>query len=443
MKASFNPVSGICPRKYVDFLQRKKKDQSDSNQSNPNKKSNISFGNGLGSIAYNGLSALEGSDVLQLVFTDFCGMIMPRTIIDTTRNKEELGGYNWNAGRETFLREIFSTGLMFFGAGTAAWLLSKLYMTNKVNPEGLNIMSSMSFEGNEMNVKSMDIFDSHVQELVKNYKGETFDLLELRKQYVNRILDNVINPHTGKKLFTDYAADTGKQAEVQQLRSEMVDFVTKNTKNADIGAMLAEEQITNGILPQRAIKDRIKDAISENRHRNRDMAKSLEYRITELNGFRGDVTLQSAEGKNLKKAYSIDAFLRNMLDFDNDILLRAPYYLKEEAAAAAEQAKNPKIINNVTKEVFTNRYNAAFERLMTLKVAKRMPAYFIAMGGLISFPLVNMWISKKVSGGCEFPGLKGLIQDNNYKIHTVKPTKPAVNQNKNSIIFQKKGGTSK
>jgi len=80
---------------------------------------------------------------------------------------------------------------------------------------------------------------------------------------------------------------------------------------------------------------------------------------------------------------------------------------------------------------------------MTLKVAKRAPAYLFAMGGLISFPIVNMWISKRVSGGCEFPGLKGLIQDNNYKLHTLKSSKVIPNTNKNSVIFQRKGGTSK
>ena len=303
MKASFNPVSGICPRKYVDFLQRNKKDNSNSNQTNQNKKSNVSFGNGLGSFAYNALASLEGSEVLQLVFTDFCGMILPRTIIDTTCNKEELDGYNWNAGRETFLREIFSTGLMFFGAGTATWLLSKLYMTNKANPEGLNIMSSMKAEGNEMNVKSMDIFNSHVQEILKDNKGETIDLLELRKQYINRVLDNAINPHTGKKLFGDYAAEAGKQAEAQRIRSEIVDFVVRNTEEADIDSRIVKTINKNGNLSQAQKKAGIKDFISENRNRNSSLAENLENRITELNGFRGDINLQSAEGTNLKKAY--------------------------------------------------------------------------------------------------------------------------------------------
>lgn len=118
----------------------------------------------------------------EFLTVDTFGMATPRTAQGLTRNKEELGHWNYKAGREEAVREVLSGPAFFFvPAGvifTAALLRGK---SVKVTPEALDAFKPVM---QQASVKMSDMTDPKLvkEAFLDNFIGMVFDKKEFTQE---------------------------------------------------------------------------------------------------------------------------------------------------------------------------------------------------------------------------------------------------------------------
>lgn len=329
------------------------------------KKDSVSFTSGAGIIKT--FEILESNPVLSLATIDFFGMIMPRTIIDTLRNKEELGHLNWDAGRETIMREVFSSGMMFFGPGIVFnWIGNKL-LDSKFNPMGINTKAYTNYH-------AIDAIEAKLSSILKDKAGK-ISVNELRQQLAKEMLKDVKGATSGRGLSS-----------ASHLIDEAVKEVGTSMNRANIDKAIAD------FLKQHptAKPGQVRKALIEAR------AKAIR---TFLDKYVPKVAkhLQETEATmNIKGAKPITTsagnIVRDVFSAADDIVMKAA-----NGAEHINTADLKKGIEGVVKET------------KKLKVAKALVPFVVIFGLLTTFPAFSAWLTKKLNGGKDqFPGLAGL-----------------------------------
>ena len=188
-----------------------------SQHSYENRKTPVNFKGGFSDI----LTTIEAKPVLSLLVIDMFGMIIPRTVIDFRRNKEELGHPNWDAGRETFLREIFTACLMYFLPGGIAYGMGEL-LKNRYKGN-VNTKSFISFN-------TLDCFNTKLKGITE---GKGIQSVEtVREKFVNDVIDSAYAsmndskkiPDVIKQRIFDRIKDTNRD------QKSIKEFIVKTSK---------------------------------------------------------------------------------------------------------------------------------------------------------------------------------------------------------------------
>lgn len=137
-----------------------------------------------------GIKHIENGGVLvDFLFVDMIGMVIPRTYQAFQRNKEELGHINYKSGVEELIREIFSGPSMF------------------VIPMAFIALSKKAFgPASNSQFKALDSMTDSFGRVVKNSKKPS-DKGQLKKDFYKNIFSEIFEPHrkieTDKKLNID------------------------------------------------------------------------------------------------------------------------------------------------------------------------------------------------------------------------------------------------
>lgn len=383
----------------------------------------LSKGNNIvfqGNPAIKVLSTLESNPVLSLATIDLFGMIMPRTLIDLNRNKGELGHYNWDAGRETFMREVFSSSILFFGPGLIFnWIGNKL-LDSKFNPLGINTKTFTNYD-------TLKIIELKAQEILRNEAlngAKSITVEEFRRKLAESLLKGV------KGATSDIALSEG-------LIKQMVDQVGNSSKNVNIDRVIQrfikkeyKEEYKKAF--EAAKSQLLKQATNPNATAiNREAAKIAKEAISPLT--------KAAEG-NLRRAlimkreHGIKAFLKQFLPKASE------HIMETEAKLAANGAKTVNAgISSITRDIFfatddiamkaaNGAEKVSIEQMRkgvdkvinsarTLKIAKVILPVAVIFTLLTTFPKFSNWLTRKLNGGKDqFPGLAGISGEKEEKV---------------------------
>lgn len=390
-------------------------------------KSNPSFGlSPIMSKAVTELEKLEERPVLCFVIMDSLGMVIPRSVIDLGRNKEELGHLNWNAGRETLLSEVWSDGMLFFVPGIGFTVLGNSMLNSKYNKLGINTTAFTDF-------KNLNMLETKLREIIQTSTEQKLDVNTLRQKLARTVLENVFaasseNPHgIDPKLIDKVVAEVGnsmKRANIDQLMVEdptfqrilesdpkikaKIDATIASIKNTPENAgLLAEE------LKLKAIKIVAPDFIDDIRKFSGELKKHLIQSRDLMNqkfikeiapaireSLKEDEIVVSMknvakQGKIKKVGTDVEKLLRDIFYGTDDLILKAT-----KGSSEIEKGKFVESLDETVKQT---------KKFKTLKVAIPLT---IATLGLVLFPGFNMWLTRKLNGGKnEFPGVSGLVKN--------------------------------
>jgi len=320
----------------------------------------------------NFLGKVEANPILSLAMIDFLGMIIPRTIIDTKRNEKELGHPNWDAGRETILRESTTSFMLFFMPGLLATGIGNLFLKSRFKKYGINTRSFIDFN-------TLDASKDRMRKIVTSElkKGNSeLSIRELREKYIESMLESSNSKVKEKPPDKDI---------IDNLKSYITN--DENMRKADIKA--DSESIKRDItsLEEHHKANLIGKDINDNK---------LTSKIKKLFG-ESKITVKNGQGKY---SCSVNNFVTNTVAFADDLILRPGMKLVKNSKNPYDQKINIKdFCDNMSKSV---------ERLNSFKKVKLYSAFFSTLALLVAFPKINMWISRKCTGSDEFPGLKGL-----------------------------------
>ncbi|MGD9579860.1 MAG: hypothetical protein AB7V50_00670 [Vampirovibrionia bacterium] len=357
---------------------------NNNNNSSPSNKYNNNYSNQ--SIATNdisftgnpiikGFSVIESNPVLALALLDLCGMIAPRTFIDINRNKEELGHLNWDAGRETLMREIFSSGVMFFGPGVVFNYLGNKLLENKFNPLGVNTKAFTDY-------KTLSAIEKVTADILKTKTGN-ISIVELRQEVAKALLNNIQSADKGIKL-----------ASSEGLVQTLLEEIKNSSSRANIDKIINKAATLNPNLDAASVRKGL--IIGKNKGVAEFMKSYMPKLVEHLQ--ETEATLNISGTKPVKA--SINNIIRDIFGATDDVI--------SKAANGAEQIHVDELksgISNVLKE--TRR----------LKVAKVLIPFAVVFAMLTSFPKFSAWLSKKLNGGKDvFPGLAGLSKESEDKV---------------------------
>jgi len=341
-------------------------------------------------------SVLESNPVLALATLDLLGMIVPRTIIDINRNKEELGHLNWDAGRETIMREVFSSGVMFFGPGIVFNYLGNKLLDTKFNPLGVNTKAFTDY-------KTLNAIEKTTEEILKSTSGR-ISVVELRQKVAKSLLNNIQSADKGIKLASS---------------EKLVQTVLKEIKNSSSRANI--DQLINQALKSNPHIDVATVRKGLIIGKDKAVSNFIKSHIAEI------VThLQETEAtlnvKGVKPiTTSIKNIIRDVFGATDDIITKA--------------AKGADHID--VKELQTG-ISSVLKETRRLKVAKVIVPFAVVFTMLFSFPKFSAWLSKKLNDGKDlFPGVAGLSKNAEDKVATknnteAQTTKPITNQTNSS-----------
>jgi hypothetical protein len=317
------------------------------------------------------LGKVESNPVLSLAVIDILGMVIPRTIIDLKRNKEELGGYNWDAARETVLREATTTFILFFFPGLLATQIGKAFLADKYKKQGINTTSFLDFNTLESSKKVMtkvlkDLTDN------KSNNGEV-SVETLRKNYINAMFDK------------DNVVSSMKEHSISGFSDGFVKYM--NDKDTVYKAVISTENTG------KSLKELTKY------HREKLLGdKSVDNIANKIKQLTGESKIIYLDNK---KTISVDNFLINTASFADDIILRPAMSLIKDATVDIKQSK-------ININDFDNNFKETVKHLENFKKLKLYSVFVSTLALLIAFPRINMLISRLSSGNDNFPGVKGL-----------------------------------
>ncbi|MDD3013640.1 MAG: hypothetical protein PHC34_08060 [Candidatus Gastranaerophilales bacterium] len=334
---------------------------------------------------HSALGSLESNPVLSLVIIDLFGMIIPRTVIDLKRNKEELGHLNWDAGRETILREGITSFLLFFLSGLTASGIGNAFLKKKFEKDGINTSAFLDFN-------TLEASEKQLQKIIEQEKdkGNThISIKKLREEYIGSMLKGATSAIQGKPVS---GIDEFKKYILNEDNIKLADI---NPESKNIKKQFKRLELHHQVaLEEAGIADKIKNLFGESK-----------IKVTNDNkGF----------------SISIDNFVKNTVAFADDLILRPALEIANKI--------NPNDSGNIgdrkiNLEKFKEQFDSTFKKLEKFKAVKLYTAFFSTLALLIAFPRFNMWVSRKFTGTDEFPGVKGLSGDS------------TIPQNKKSGLF--------
>ena len=386
------------------------KESESQNKTGVANRNNVSFTSGA---LVKTLSTLESNPVLALATIDLCGMIMPRTLIDIQRNKEELGHLNWDAGRETLMREVFSSSLMFFGPGVVFNYWGDKLLNSKLNPFRVNTKAFTNYQ-------TLDIINTKAAEILKNKTG-LVDINAFRQELAASILKDVKGATSGRALspeiikeITEEIGRTTGRANIDKTVSE---YLTKHLQHEyDHVFNKAKEALlkkAGSAADEKAIIQKAKDIAYKKvfSKTEKGLRKSLiNGHADGVHSFIGKIIgkvrthVQEASGVIAGKGYKAvgtthENIIRDVFSATDDIALKAANLSKGNSTkiAAEELQKNIDTISKATRK---------------LKISKAILPFAVVFTLLVTFPKFSAWLTKKLNGGKdEFPGLTGLTKE--------------------------------
>lgn len=380
------------------------------NQGNQNRHNNVSF-EGLN--VASALSALETNPILALTVIDLMGMVMPRTVIDLNRNKEELGHLNWDAGRETFMREIAGTGFNFFLPGlTFTWLGNKL-LDNKFNPHNINTKACTNYS-------TLNVINGHLREILQEEMAlgnQNVSVNQLRQKLARKILENSKSAYTNQAFsrgsIDAILKEVGTSLQRADVDKAVKEFTDKHFLQDFEKAYARSLQTLAKEKPHLNTSEATQEATKMAKEYVQSISKDFQAKIRHLlinirdsktgrfigkilpsvkEDLKGDTeTIISARGVKSART-SAGNVIRDIFFATDDLVVKA---------AKGSEHINPQ---EFLKE--SEKISGSFKQLKVIKVL--MP-FLLALGLGFSYPRVQNWLTKKLNGGKEqFPGLAGL-----------------------------------
>lgn len=403
-------------------------------------KSNPSFGlSSVMSASVKGLEWLEQRPVFAFVIMDSLGMVIPRSIIDLNRNKEELGHLNWNAGRETFLSEIWSDGMLFFVPGIGFTMIGNQMLNSKYNKLGINTTAFTDF-------KNLNMLETKLREIIQTSTEQKLDINTIRQKLARIVLENVFaasseNPHgIDPKLIDKVVNEVGssmKRSNIDQLLVEDQNFQRLLESNPKIKSeieatikQLAQAPENAALSPEtirlKAIKSVTDQRFDDIRKFSGDLRKHL---INSRDALHRDfitkiapeirtclkedeivVAVENVSKQGINKAEGVAKdLLSKTKKVGNDIerLLRDIFYGTDDLVLKASKGAS-----EMDREQFAQSFDDTVKHTKRFKALKVAVPLTIATLGLTLFPGFNMWLTRKLNGGKnEFPGVSGLIKN--------------------------------
>lgn len=164
-------IGAIQNNYYIQNSQKKKKAQT--------------FNGGFTDLVTSGIKKIETGGVLvDFLFVDMLGMVIPRTYQAFTRNREELDGkLNVKNGVEELIREIFSGPSMF------------------VIPMVFGLLSKKIFgKASQIQFKVLDSLTDSFGRVVKNTAHSTKDKAKLKDEFYRNVFAETFEKHKEVKL---------------------------------------------------------------------------------------------------------------------------------------------------------------------------------------------------------------------------------------------------
>lgn len=389
-------------------LNKKNVQPSPQRQSN-NTPQNVSFEGNLlstaGDLGLKALSTIESKPVLALAVIDFLGMILPRIIIDTNRNKEELGHLNWDAGRETAMREVFSSFVLFFMPGVLFTKMGDALLNSKFNKLGVNTASHTNF-------KTLELIKNATQDVLKK-SGDKVNVKELREAVARTLLEGVqsANPATSSEIAKNAGRQLSDNKNILLKGSEFVDdvvrFVGKQTNEVLIDPVI--EGLAQGrksvakVFGKLFNKEFVKEMASVNHGKVAEMAPKISDYLQETEA------VLNYGGKSV--GGSVETIVRDILGATDDVVAKAASLSFDDAAKAAGQNAD-EFYQAIPKEKLIENVDKVAKSMKHLKYAKLAIPFAVTTGLLVTFPKFSAWLSKQLHGGKDvFPGMTGLDEN--------------------------------
>ncbi|MEW5822672.1 MAG: hypothetical protein AB1782_20935 [Cyanobacteriota bacterium] len=369
------------------------------------------------------LTALENNPILSLATIDVLGMITPRTLIELNRNKKELGHLNWDAGREMLTNQSLASVGLYLGPGYVFNKVGQKLLDSKLNPLGVNTKAFTNFD-------TLKAIELKVQDILKTQAlagNKTISVNELRKMVAKGLLEDV-------RAYSSVADKPLK------LSADLIDDVVRevgNTfKHANIdktASQFARSQLRSEFKTAfEAAKGTLLKEAAAKGIANPDMAaltkEAAKLAKESLKGL--TQTTETAVKKSLmaNREKGVTAFI-------NKLLPKMTKHLKETEVTLAVKGAKPITTNAgiVVRDVFTatddviakaakgvdnigiDKMRGEVDKIIkstrTLKIAKVVLPFVLVLAFLMLLPKFVVWMTKKITGKEEFPGLAGLSKD--------------------------------
>lgn len=319
------------------------------------------------------LGKVESNPVISLALIDFLGMIVPRTIIDLKRNKEELGHNNWDAARETALRESTTSVMLFFLPGIVATKIGQAFIDRKFKDKGINTLSFIDFNTLDNSKKAM-------RKIIEDAKKNTLNqgqvsVIKLRQEYLKTMFNenNVVSKMKDKPF--------------SKLSRELIKYIN------------SKDTIRKAIIDPNSDKLSKQFKEFEKYHFNNLIDSKNADSIAEM--IKKEIGESKVKFKDSNKVLSVDNFIMNTTTFADDLILRPSLKISN-----FDKNNVGKLKVNINE--FEKTFNETVKVLEKFKKLKLYTSLATALTLLLAFPKINMWISKKSCGNDQFPGVKGL-----------------------------------
>jgi hypothetical protein len=377
------------------------------------KRDNVSF---KGMPVTKVFSTLESNPMLALATIDFFGMVVPRTLIDINRNKGELGHLNYDAGRETLMREVFSSSILFFLPGILSTYMGDKILTSKFNPYGINTKAFTDY-------KTISAVEKKLGEILTKeaLAGRTsVPINEIRKKLAESLMRDVTAAYTGKAvpeaLIKEVVDEVGGSMKRANIERSVKNFTRRQMRQEYQSAFEAAKQSILKTNPQATGKALEKEAARLAREAIAPSAKNLEVATRKALIIKRDKSIGNFLSRFIPK-------LNTQLRGDSEAVLA----VKGAKPVASSTGNIVRDVFFATDDVVTKAANGAetikidklraesakvLKSARKLKVAKTLLPVAIVFGLLTFFPKFQNWLTKQLNGGKDqFPGLAGISKD--------------------------------
>jgi hypothetical protein len=427
---------------YLTDLSHKPGTIHRTNKQKPQKNYNISSTN-KDNVSFKGvpltkvLSTLEGNVILSLATIDVLGMVMPRTLIELNRNKKELGHLNWDAGREMLMNQSLASVGLYLGPGYVFNKVGQKLLESKFNPYNINTKAFTNLDTlKAIELKLKDILRT---EALKGTK--TIDVNQLRQMLAKGLLEDVRSfSSTAKnplKISTELIDDVVREVGSSMKRGN-VDKAARSIARSQLRqeyrqafetarASILKEATSKGIANP-DMKTVTREAVKKARESIKGMTKTIESANRSALLAKRDQGVSSFIKKFLQK---LNPHLRETevtlavkgakpVTTNTGILVRDVFTATDDVVLKAANGSS-----KVNVDTMRNQVDKVIKSTKTLKTVKALLPFAIILTLLVTLPRFVNWMTKKITGKEEFPGLAGLSNTKDSTGNSKTPDKPA------------------